>query len=76
MQTCISSNSSKTSSLVIAKQSKPLTCTAYFPIMPSNHPHLLLLPVVVPNSPPLSHSWSFILPCNSVGNGPSPTLVV
>ena len=43
---------------------------------PSNHPHLLFLLVTVPNSFPLfpsvSPTWSF----NSVGNGPSPTLVV
>ena len=43
---------------------------------PSNQPHLLFLLVTVPNSFPLVPSNSPVSSNNSVGNGPSPTLVV
>ena len=43
---------------------------------PSNHPHLLFLLVTVPNSFPIDPNFSPISSVNSVGNGPSPTLVV
>ena len=42
---------------------------------PSNQPHLLLRLVTVPNSLPTLPSSSPILFFNSVGKGPSPTLV-
>ena len=42
----------------------------------SNHPHLLGLPVVAPNSTPTLAICSPILSFNSVGKGPDPTLVV
>ena len=41
----------------------------------SNHPHLLFLPVTVPNSLPIIPNFSPISLSCSVGNGPSPTLV-
>ena len=43
---------------------------------PSNQPHLLFLLVTVPNSCPFSPKWLPISSVNSVGKGPSPTLVV
>ena len=43
---------------------------------PSNQPHLLFLLVTVPNSFPLDPNNSPMLLFCSVGNGPSPTLVV
>ena len=43
---------------------------------PSNQPHLLFLLVTVPNSCPFSPKWLPISSDNSVGKGPSPTLVV
>ena len=42
----------------------------------SNHPHLLSLPVTVPNSLPIFPSFFPTLQLNSLGNGPLPTLVV
>ena len=69
-------NSSKTSILVKAIPFIPditqdcLTNTA------SNQPHLLCLLVTVPNSLPFSPIFFPISLFSSVGNGPSPTLVV
>jgi hypothetical protein len=42
----------------------------------SSQPQRLGRPVVVPNSIPDARSKSPVLPNNSVGNGPDPTLVV
>ena len=47
-----------------------------FTSVASNHPHLLFLLVTVPNSLPLLPILFPISFFNSVGNGPSPTLVV
>ena len=49
---------------------------AFFSATKSNQPHLRGLPVVAPNSLPFLASSSPSLSNNSVGNGPSPTLVV
>ena len=62
-------------SRVIGAQSIPKS-TASFTMMLSNQPHLLGRPVVAPNSLPLSRISLPNAGANSVGNGPSPTLVV
>ena len=69
-------NSSNTSNLVKAIPLIPEIFIDCLTITPSNHPHLLLRLVTVPNSFPLVPSSSPILSVNSVGKGPSPTLVV
>ena len=74
--TLISSNSDRTSSLVIFKWVKPLIWQAYLRATMSSHPILLGLPVVVPYSAPISLSSSASWPKISVGYGPAPTLVV
>ena len=76
MHIFISSNSSKTSSFVNAIPSIPEIFIVCLTKTPSNHPHLLLRLVTVPNSFPRVPSNSPISFNNSVGNGPSPTLVV
>jgi len=48
----------------------------YFKTGISNHPHLLGLPVVAPNSLPSFYKSYPMVSFNSVGNGPSPTRVV
>jgi len=50
----------------------PLRAIAFFMRGRSNHPHLLLLPVVVPNSYPVFCILSPSSPVNSVGSGPAP----
>ena len=75
----ISSRLSRTSSFVIAMQSRPLILTAYFKSTMSSQPTRRGLPVVVPNSAhavPAARSSSASRPKTSVGKGPSPTLVV
>jgi hypothetical protein len=54
---------------------KPLILAAKLGKEASNQPHLLGLPVVVPYSLPFFLSFSPSLSVNSVGKGPSPTLV-
>ena len=66
---------SSTSSLVSAKPFKPETFTDCLSKTKSNQPHLLFLPVTVPNSFPRKPNFSPISLLCSVGNGPSPTLV-
>ena len=48
---------------------------AYFNWGMSIQPHLLGLPVVVPNSAPAARRRSPVASSSSVGKGPSPTLV-
>jgi len=67
---------SKTSSLVKAIPLIPEILIVCLTKTPSNHPHLLLRLVTVPNSLPLVPNSSPISSFNSVGKGPSPTLVV
>ena len=74
--TFILSKPDNTSSLVIAKEVKPLTLTAYFNATKSSQPTLRALPVVAPISWPFLAINSPISLCSSVGKGPSPTLVV
>ena len=50
--------------------------TEYFNATKSSHPHLLGLPVVAPYSLPISAIFFPSWQKSSVGNGPSPTLVV
>ena len=76
MQILISSNSSRTSSLVSAIPSIPEIFIVCLTRTPSNQPHLLFLLVTVPNSLPRVPKSSPISSVNSVGKGPSPTLVV
>ena len=57
-------------------ESKPFILAEYFAATASNQPILLGLPVVAPNSPAISLIFSAFSPKISVGNGPSPTLVV
>ena len=71
----IFSNSSKTSSFVKANPLIPEIPTDCFNKTKSSQPHLLFLPVTVPNSLPICPSFSPIELFCSVGNGPSPTLV-
>ena len=71
----IVSNSSKISNLVNAIPVNPFTLALYLPATKSNHPHLLFLPVVAPNSFPEDCNKSPSLSNSSVGNGPLPTLV-
>ena len=75
-QIFIGSIPSKTSILVRANLSSPFTLTLCRTTTASNQPHLLGLPVVAPNSLPLSRSIVPVLSVSSVGNGPSPTRVV
>ena len=56
-------------------ESRSLILTLYFAAIESNQPHLLGLPVVVPNSCPFVLNSFPKAPSNSVGNGPAPTLV-
>ena len=63
------------SNLVIIIESNPLIFFENLPATASNHPILLPLPVVVPNSPAYWRILSPILPIISVGKGPDPTLV-
>ena len=76
MHILISSNSSKTSNLVKAIPSIPEILIVCLTKTPSSQPHLLFLLVTVPNSLPLVPKCFPILSFNSVGKGPSPTLVV
>ena len=76
VHTCILSNPVKTSNNINDILVNPFTLAAYVTITASNHPHLLDLPVTVPNSRPLILISSPISLSNSVTNGPSPTLVV
>ena len=76
MHIFISFNSSKTSSFVSAIPSIPEILIVCLTKTPSNQPHLLLRLVTVPNSFPLVPNNSPISFFNSVGKGPSPTLVV
>ena len=66
---------SKTSNLVKAIPFIPDILTACFSNTKSSQPHLLFLPVTVPNSFPNVPSFSPISLVCSEGNGPSPTLV-
>ena len=69
-------NPSNTSNLVKDIPFTPEVAQVWRTRAASNQPQRLLRPVVVPNSCPRSPSE---LPCssfNSVGKGPSPTLVV
>ena len=75
VQILISSKSSKISAFVIAKDEIPHTRAEYYAKTASNQPHLLGLPVVVPNSPPTFLIVSPVSSSNSVTKGPSPTLV-
>ena len=68
--------SANVSSFVIARLVSDDILTAYWRIIKSSHPHLLLLPVVVPYSKPFSRISSPVSSKSSVTNGPSPTLVV
>ena len=54
----------------------PETSTECLAIMASNQPHLLCLPVTVPNSLPILPNFEPIESSNSVGNGPLPTRVL
>lgn len=74
--TLISERLSKISSLVMLMESYPFTKWVYLTKFKSSHPHLLGLPVVVPNSCPRFLMVSPVLSNNSVGKGPSPTRVV
>ena len=76
MHIFISSKSSRTSNLVSAIPFIPEILIVCFTKGPSHHPHLLLRLVTVPNSLPFKPICSPTLSFNSVGNGPSPTLVV
>jgi hypothetical protein len=55
---------------------KPLILFENLTTFRSNHPHLLGLPVVAPNSKPTFYKRVPISSKHSVGNGPPPTLVV
>src|SRR5438132_7243795 len=70
------STPSRTSSLVNASASSPLSRTAYRTATASYHPHRRGRPVTAPYSFPLSRSRFPISPVSSVGSGPSPTRVV
>ena len=72
----ISLKLSKTSSFVRAIPSIPATSIECLVITESNQPHLLCLPVTVPNSLPISPNLWPVKSDNSEGNGPLPTLVV
>ena len=76
MHIFISLKESKTSNFVKTKPFIPDTVIAFFNIKISNHPHLLFLPVTVPNSLPSLPNFSPTSLFSSVGNGPLPTLVV
>ena len=76
MHIFISVNESRTSNFVKTKPLIPDTVIAFFSITISNQPHLLFLPVTVPNSFPILPNFSPTLLLSSVGNGPLPTLVV
>ena len=76
MQIFISSKSSNTSSFVSAIPFIPEILIVCLTKTPSNQPHLLLRLVTVPNSFPLVPNSSPVSSFNSVGKGPSPTLVV
>jgi len=54
----------------------PETLIECLRITASNHPHLLSLPVTVPNSFPIVPNFLPILQLSSDGKGPLPTLVV
>jgi hypothetical protein len=69
------SKESKTSNLVKQRSVTEFKKTAFFRATRSNHPHLLGLPVVAPNSCPLSASIFALSSNSSVKKGPSPTLV-
>ena len=75
VQILIFSQLSRVSKRVKISASNPLIFAVYLPATPSNHPILLALPVVTPNSPALFLISSPFLPNISVGKGPSPTLV-
>src|SRR3712207_7844510 len=75
-QTLILSIPANVSILVTAKLVNPETLAAVFNITKSNHPHLLALPVVTPNSCPFCLIHSPMSSLSSVTNGPFPTLVV
>src|SRR3954470_18527418 len=70
------SSPSRTSSLVSASVSRPLTRAPYRTATASYHPQRRGRPVTAPYSLPLSRSRLPISPVSSVGNGPSPTRVV
>ena len=61
---------------MIASFVTPLIIIECFRATKSSQPHLLGRPVVAPNSFPTSAIFAPTLSCNSVGNGPLPTLVV
>ena len=76
IQILISSKVSSTSSFVRAIPSIPDTSIECLTIIASNQPHLLSLPVTVPNSLPIVPNFLPTSHFNSDGNGPLPTLVV
>src|SRR5436189_2683496 len=72
----IAAHWSRTSSLVRATVSRPLTRTAYRSTIASNQPQRRGRPVTEPYSLPRAWTCSAILPDISAGNGPPPTRVV
>src|SRR5215204_3621636 len=72
----ISSTAERTSRSVMATCVIPLSDAAHLMAGRSNHPTLLLLPVVVPYSRPTLLMVSPVSSKSSVGIGPSPTRVV
>ena len=76
VHTFILSIPESTSPFIIINSVTPFTVIECFSITKSNHPHLLGLPVVAPNSLPILAILSPISSLSSVGNGPLPTLVV
>ena len=66
----------RTSILVMPRDVNPHILDACSHTTRSSHPHLLPLPVVTPNSPPLCCRASSSSPESSVTKGPSPTRVV
>src|ERR1017187_6151956 len=75
-QTGIFSISSRTSSLVTTRLSKPLIMAAYCISGTSNQPQRRGRPVTEPNSLPRLRIWSPQESKASVGNGPPPTRVM
>ena len=76
MQAFIVSRLSRTSNLVIQRVVTEFIKITSLSAFKSSQPHLLGLPVVAPNSFPILEISSAVESNNSVGNGPSPTLVV
>ena len=75
-QTGICSQPVSTSSLVRKMSVNAFACDAASTTSASNQPQRRLRPVVVPNSAPISRSFSPSASNSSVGIGPSPTRVV